>query len=143
MPEFFTYSPDRVVISFNGIDIRGFAPDTFVEIERDEDTFIKYKGALNDTARTQNLNTAGKVTVTLMAVSSTNDLLSASMTADELFGLNYGELLVKDLSGNMLCMSTNAWVLKWPKIDRGKESGSIVWVFDCADLEIIAGGNLI
>jgi hypothetical protein len=143
MANFNTYSPDRVIVTFAGMIINGFAPDTFVEIERDEDGFMKYVGSLGDVARTHNLNRAGKVTLTLMAVAPINDSLSQYAIVDEIDGDAFGELMVKDLSGNMVCHAEIAWVLKWPKIERGKESGTIQWVIDCADIEVFPGGNIL
>lgn len=142
MADFHTYSPDLVVVTFKNVIINGFAPDTFVEVERDEDGFMKYVGSLGDVARTKNLNRAGKITITLMAVAPVNDLLQTWADIDESTGLGYGSFLVKDLSGNMFCHSETAWIMKRPKVERGKESGTVQWVFDCADVEIGAGGNI-
>lgn len=143
MAEFHTYSPDRVIVTFAGIIINGFANDTFVEVERDEDGFMKYTGSLADVARTKNLNHGGKVTVTLMSVASVNDLLCNMAFEDEVAGVSYGELLIKDTSGNMFCHAEIAWIQKWPKVDRAKESGTVQWVFDCADIDVFAGGNVL
>jgi hypothetical protein len=143
MADFNNYSPDKVKLNFNGLIINGYANDTFIEVERDEDGFMKYTGALGDVARSRNLNKGGKVTVTLMAVSPINDKLYELAAIDEDDGTAYGPLQISDLSGTMRCHAEIAWVQKWPKIDRGKESGTIQWVFDCADIEIIPGGNVI
>src|SRR5688500_8393980 len=120
MAEFFNYSPDKVHLIWNGINITGYAPDTFVQVERDEDGFIKYVGSLGDVARSRSLNKAGKVTVTLMAVSPVNDLLYTLAAQDEADGTAYGSLQLLDLSGTTRCHSEIAWVLKWPTIERGK-----------------------
>lgn len=143
MGEFYTYSPDRVIISFNGMPIRGFAPDTFIEVERDEDGFMKLTGSLGDVARSKNLNKGGKVTITLMAVSPTNDDLYGIGLVDEDDGTAYGEIFIKDLSGNMECHADTAWILKWPTVERGKESGTVTWVFDCASIDVRPGGNIL
>lgn len=148
MGDFKTYSPDLVTISWNGVNIIGFAKDTFIEIERDEDTFMKYTGALSDVARSKNLNKGGKVKITLMAVSPVNDILANLALADENVALGspdqfYGPLQIKDLSGTMECFAEIAWIMKWPKVERGKESGTIEWEFDCAAIEVYPGGNLI
>jgi hypothetical protein len=143
MASFKTYNPAFVVVSFGEVNVTGFMDGTFIEAERDEDAFTKHVGSTGDVTRTRNLNTSGKVTLTLVAASPTNDLLAVIHAADELLGLSYRPLQIKDLSGNMVCRSTQAWVMKPPKIERAKESGSCVWVFDCADLKIFAGGNVI
>jgi hypothetical protein len=141
MSDFATYSPDQVVITAGSLLIRGYAKDTFVEVERDEDTFMKYVGAGGDACRTRNLNRGGKVTITLMAVSPTNDDLWGLGFIDENQADSFFELMIKDLSGNMLCHAEIAWIKKWPKVERGKESGTIQWEIDCAQLEINPSGN--
>lgn len=143
MADFNNYSPDKVIVNFAGLIINGYANDTFIEVERDEDGFMKYTGALGDVARSRNLNKGGKVTITLMQVSAINDRLYELAALDEFDGTAYGELQIKDTSGNMRCHAEIAWIQKWPKVERGKESGTIQWVFDCADIEVIPGGNTI
>lgn len=141
MTDFATYSPDQVIIIFAGARIRGFAKDTFVEVERDEATFMKYTGALGDVCRSRNLNKGGKVTLTLMAVSPTNDDLYGLAALDELDADAFGSLQITDLSGNMKCHAEIAWIEKYPKVERGKESGTVQWTIDCAGIEINPGGN--
>lgn len=140
---FKNYSPDQVVASFMDINITGYMDGTFIEVERDEDSFTKHVGALGDVTRTKNLNRSGKVTITLKAESPVNDLLAALLQTDEQFAATYGPLSIKDLNGNMRCSATYAWILKAPKVERAKESGSVQWIFDCADLFIFPGGNIL
>ncbi len=137
------YSPSEVTFSFNGTRIVGFMDGTFIDAEREEQGFTKHTGALGDVTRTRNLNRTGKVTLTLMAQSPSNDLLQAIATSDEQFGDGVGALMIKDLNSNMLCHASLAWIQKMPKVERAKESGSTVWVFECADLEINAGGGIV
>lgn len=40
------FDPGDLVITFNGITITGFAGGGCIEVERDEDGFTKYVGAL-------------------------------------------------------------------------------------------------
>lgn len=141
MAEFHTYSPDKVIGAFGPIILGGYANDTFIEVERDEDSFMKYTGALGDVARSRNLNRGGKITITLMAVSPTNDALANLAQDDEDFGQNYLPFEIRDDSGNMFVHAEIAWIQKMPKIDRGKESGTVQWVFDCADVAVYVGGN--
>lgn len=148
MSDFKTYSPDLVTLSWNGVNITGYAKDTFIEVDRDEDIFMKYTGALGDVARSKNLNKGGKVKITLMAVAPVNDILANLALADENAALGsadvfYGSLQIKDLSGTMECYAEIAWISKWPKVERGKESGTIEWEIDCAAIEVYPGGNLV
>jgi hypothetical protein len=143
MGDFKTYSPDRVLLLFGDLIINGYANDTFIEVERDEDTFMKYTGSLADVARTRNLNRGAKVTITLMAVAPVNDALSIIAQEDEIGIDRTAVMEIKDDSGNTFCHAEIAWIQKMPKVERGKESGTIQWVFDCADMEIFPGGNIL
>lgn len=138
---FKTYNPALVIASFKFVNIVGFMDGTFIEVERNEDAFMLHVGADGHATRTRNLNKSGTVKITLVATAATNDVLAAIHQLDELIGGQYGPLQIKDLSGNLKCRATQAWIKKAPKIERAKESGSVVWEFDCAELEIFAGGN--
>ena len=131
------YSPDQVKISFSGITVTGFQDGTFVEVERSEDQYTTHVGSLGDVTRTRNLNKTGKITVTLMQHAPINDLLSITLAADALGDTPARSIMVKDLTNGMLCHASNAWIEKTPKIERGKESAGIQWVFACADLEVV------
>jgi hypothetical protein len=137
-----TYDPAKVLFSFAGIPVTGYAPDTFLEVERDEEAYTKQVGAAGEVVRTRNNNRGGKVTVTLMADSQTNDLLSAIAVADELTGVGVGALLGEEANGTLLFNAANAWVQKMPRVERAKEAGTVQWVFDCAELYVFVGGLL-
>lgn len=137
-----TYDPAKMLFSFAGIPVTGYAPDTFIEVERDEEGFTKQVGASGEVVRSKNNNLGGKVTLTLMADSQTNDLLSAIAAADEVSGTGVGALLGEEFGGTTLFAAANAWVQKLPKVERGKEAGTVQWVFDCAQLKLFVGGLL-
>lgn len=137
------YDPLAVTFSYKGIDVTGYQDGTFIDVERAEDSFTKHVGSSGEVARTQIRNRSGKITLTLMMTSPTNDLLMALAIVDEQTGLNYGALQIKDLHGNMQCQAHEAWVMKLPKVERAKEAGSVVWVFECSEIKIFAGGNVI
>lgn len=143
MSDFHNYSPDRVSFTFMGLTINtGYQDNTFIDVERTADGFTDHVGSLGDVVRTANLDRTGKVTLTLQSQSPANDLLQAIADQDEQFRTGYGPLQIMDHNGNMECHATIAWIQKRPKIDRAKTSGSTVWVFRCADIEIDAGGNV-
>lgn len=137
------YHTDQVVLVWDGINITGYANDTFVEVERNEDSFTTYVGSLGDVCRTKNLNRTGKVTVTLMASAPVNDLLAARAQRDEDTGLDYGPIQLKDLNANMRADGAESWISKRPKVERAKESGTIQWVFEVAYLNLFEGGNVL
>lgn len=136
------YSPDQVSVSFNGIIITGYNDGTFIDIEREENAYQKHVGSLGDVTRTRNLNRTGKCTLTLMMAAPSNDSLQAMYEQDRQFGTGIGAFLMKDLGGNTVCRAAYAWIMKSPKIERAKESGSCIWQFEMADLAIVAGSQL-
>lgn len=137
------YSPDNISFSFSGFNIVGFQDGTFIDIERKEDGFTMHTGALGDVTRTKNLNRTGKITLTLMAEAPSNDILAAIAASDETLADGVGVLQMTDVNSTVLVHADQAWVMKMPKIERAKESGAVVWIFECANLEIFAGGNVL
>ncbi len=142
MAEFHQYAPSNVIVSFSALNINGYAEGTFVEVERDEDGYTTYVGALGDVTRTRNLNRLGKVTVTVAATAPINTALAALAQIDEDEMTEVYPIQVKDLSGQMLVAGAEAWIMKMPKIERAKEGNTTVqWVFAVAELKIFVGGN--
>lgn len=137
------YSPDKVILTFKHTLITGYAAETFIEVERAEDGYSMYVGTLGEVCRTRNLNRTGSVTINLMHSAPANDLLTAIAIHDEQFGYGSGPLMIKDLNGTTVCVASEAWIRKLPRIERGKEAGTIQWIIDCADLDIRAGGNVL
>ncbi len=129
------YSPDQVKITFRGNLITGYAEGTFVECERNEDAYTTQVGSLGEVTRTRNLNKTGKVTITLMQHAPINELLDVFIAADDLGDVPPGALQVTDLSNGMICHAAEAWIMKPPKVERAKESGTIQYVFECAKLD--------
>jgi hypothetical protein len=137
------YDPGQVIVNFKGVDISGFAEGTFVNAQREKEAFTKAVGADGAVTRVRSRDRSGMVTVTLQAASPVNDVLSSIAISDEIFGDGVGPLLVKDLLGNTLVDAESAWIRKVPDIEFGDEASSREWAFDCAELTIKVGGNVI
>lgn len=142
MPDFKQYDPGKVAVSFNGIQIQGIAPDTFVRVARTTDAYAKEVGAGGDVTRVRSRDRSGEVTITLMAASPTNDLLSAVHASDELLNDGVGELQVQDNLGTTILVAANAWIKKLPEVEFGSEGGTREWMFECAELEMLVGGSV-
>lgn len=140
---FSNYDPARVIVTFRGIPIRGYAEGTFVTVERDEDTFEKAVGAQGDVTRVRKRNKAGRATVTLQQSSPTNDELSAVALLDEQTGLGYGPLLVKDLNGTTLASAAVAWLVRPANTSFSDAAESREWMIDCAEVSLLTGGSLL
>ncbi len=140
-PLFRQYDPEYVTVTFKGIELRGFMTGTFVDAERAEDAYKVEAGAKGDVVRTRNRNRIGSVTVTLQQTSPSNASLSFFATKDERDNTGKGVLSVKDLNGSDVARSTDAWVRKKPKMERGSDLSPVEWIFDCAQLELDLGGS--
>lgn len=143
MSDFKNFDPSRVVLVAAGINIYGFAKGTSIEIEYDEDAFKKETGRDGDMVRVRSHDKGGKVTVTLMASSPCNDLLSARAVLDRKTGLGTGPMLMKDLNKTTVAEAQASWIKKMPKFESGDEASNVVWEFECHDLELYFGGALI
>lgn len=142
MPQFFEYSADYVDIDYGGATLTGYA-DTFIEVEYEEPDFKKHVGSLGDVTRTRLLNKSGKITVTLMDASQSNDQLNSFAAADRANGRGFKPFTMRDRSSNTTIHAAQCWVERMPKVGRAKESGNTVWVFECAFLEMDVGGSVL
>lgn len=136
-----TYNPKRVAVSFAGRLLTGFADGTFITVSRNEDTFALAVGSDGEAARSASSNRSGRVTLTLMQTSASNDILSALAATDERTNQGTGALMVKDASGRTVVLAAEAWIVKPADAELGREIGNREWVFETGDLEIFNGGN--
>lgn len=142
-PTFRNYDPAQIIVSFKGVQLQGFAPGTFVRVERDEDTFGEQAGAGGDVVRVRSRNRMGKVTVILLQSSPSNDYLSARAAEDELTGIAYGEISLKNLNGaTIVAGGSDAWIRKPAQIEYGAEVSNREWVFQVADLDLNVAGEV-
>jgi hypothetical protein len=135
-----TYDPNKIVVTFLGNIITGFAADTHVNVARDEEGWFKTVGSNGNVCRARNNNKGGKITLTLQQDSLSNDILSAAALLDEQNGTGSGEVMVKDLNGTTLAHSESAWVQKFADAPFAKEVGTREWVIDCGELNEHVGG---
>lgn len=140
---FATYDPKEVHVIIGGTPISGFADGTFVQISFDEQQWNKVTGADGLTSRSKSNNFGGQVTITLLQTSNSNDVLSAIWNRDRRSNDGVVTLLVKDALGRTTWSAAQAWIQKMVDQDFSKETEEREWVFDCADLRGLAGGNQI
>jgi hypothetical protein len=137
------YDPASVIVAFGPNIMTGYGEDTFVRVERDEDTFTKKTGVDGEVTRTRNMNRAGSVTLTLMQSSASNAVLAVLALADEIApnGASILPMTVKDNAGNSLHFAESAWIRKPPASEYAKEAGTREWVFDTGKMKDYVGGN--
>ena len=137
------YDPKRQTVSFKGVQLRGFQDGTFIEVERNTDTFTVEAGADGEPVRVRSHDKTGMVTVTLQGASPSNDLLSAFALAGEqgtTVNGDVGVLQVRDMNGTTVCIAAEAWIKKPPNFTAATEHTPRVWVFECGKLEMNIGG---
>lgn len=138
-----TFDPKAIALNVLGNVITGFMDGTFIEVERDEDTWALHVGADGEAARARNRNAAGKITFTLMQTSPSNDALSALATLDEQTGTAVGPAYVRDLLGTTLLGGDSAYVLKPAKVSYGAAAiEGRQWTVIVPKLDGVVGGAL-
>ena len=141
MPGFASYDPKQVQVIVDGNPITGFADGTFVEVEFDEQQWNKVTGADGLTSRAKTNNYAGTITVTLLATSNGNDIMSALWNRDRRNNTGVVNVLIKDATGRTVWSSPQSWVQQMPTQGFSKDTEERAWVIDCANLAGNAGGN--
>lgn len=136
-----TYDPGQLAVICGGKIISGFADGSMVKISRNAQAYELKVGADGEGTRTRLKNKSGKVEITLMQSSSSNDVLSAYALADEASNSGSVPLIIKDGSGNTLVAAVTAWVQKLPDSEFAKEVKERVWIFETDELNIFIGGN--
>jgi hypothetical protein len=138
----------EVTVTLTGIGVggshtvNGYMDGTFLTVSRSVDTFSLSVGADGQTARVHNADASGTITLVLKQSSDSNDVLSNSHLADQLAGQGAFAIQVKDPFGETTIASAAAWVKKPADVTYAKdgEEGR-EWVIECADLEMLIGGN--
>lgn len=118
------YSPKDVVCSWNGIAIEGFAPDSFLRLQRTSPLVTPVVGAGGQVALTRNADKTGTIEIELMQTSLSNQMLSAiqakqdNMELEEDISSNF---VIYDPSGSVLATGINAWLQELPQIELGRD----------------------
>lgn len=142
MAETHTYNPKLITFIFGGVEIHGFADDTFVEIEQLGDGITARSGADGEIGRAVSNNNLHQVTLTLMQTSGSNDVLSTAYQLDRrTCGGAMVPLMVKDLCGRTFFAASEAWVTKMPNSPFGTTVGNRQWVIQTGEPTYFIGGN--
>lgn len=130
---------DNVVVF--GVDIiGGYAEDSAIEVEQDNDDFDLKVGCDGEPARSVINNSSGKVTVHLGQWSKSNAILSAARRTDKLAGATRQLIVKNKRTGVVEFFAAEAWVQKVPKRDRGKMLTNHDWVFVAGESDGDIGG---
>lgn len=140
------YDPSRITVNVLGVQIQGFAPDTFVEVARDSNTVDDDAGAQGDVVRVINRDNRGTMKITLMQSSLSNDYLAGLVRSDETIvgGLGtVGPSALADLNGTTLCDGEESWVMKPADVKYGAKADKCEWSIRFAKLRMFPGGSFV
>jgi hypothetical protein len=131
MSETKTFSFKNVNAIFGVLEIEGWSEDDdCLAIEYDEDAFTKVTGNKGDVVRIQSNDSGCKITMKLLQPSVTNKFLSAIFNADRELQTGALPFIVTDKEAGETWVVNSAWILKYPKVVRGKVHHSYEWVLD-------------
>lgn len=136
-----TYDPKNLSMIVGGQIMSGFGDGTVVKLSRNQQAFMLKVGVDGEGTRSKSNDKSGKIEITLMQSSASNDVLSAYASADELSNTGAVPILFRDNSGRTLATALTAWVQKLPDTEFAKEVSTRTWVFETDTLEIFIGGN--
>lgn len=137
-----TYSPDKVVVLVGGVPMQGYAEDTFFEIAPMSDLVTSQAGADGEIARSLNTDRRGEATITLQQTSPSNDVLSGLATLDGLTAGGVFPVMVQDLMGRTLAVSSQAWISRLPNVTFGREVADREWKITGVFSVYTIGGSL-
>ena len=136
-----TYDPKKVVVTFGGVPLTGFADGTFISIEPVEEAFTRVSGADGLVSRARSNDDGYEVTLTLQQTSLSNAVLSGIHNQDKRTGDGVKPLTVKDLRGEQLFFAEAAWIRQDPTVEYSKEIEEREWVFDTGRAEQFVAGS--
>ena len=137
-----TYSPIDVNASVLGIDIEGFASETFINIETDSPTFT-YKRAMDGSSMAIiNKFAAYNVKFTLQQSSPANTWLHLLFNLFKTHGIQFAmPVLIRDSSGYTSFFANDCWFDREPSVGFGATLGNVEWSIRCNSGSYTLGGN--
>ena len=136
----FTYDPKQFATVIAGNIITGFSDDDFVEIEREEDAWVKKVGVDGEVTRAKSNNRSGHIILRIMQSSVSNDALSALAALDETANKGTGTAVATDGTGRSAYFADTCWVRKFPKTVWKRGVAFWEWTIDTGSLDVFIGG---
>lgn len=136
-----SYDPKAVACIIGGIIAEGYTDGTFLTVDRNEDSWMLKVGCDGAGTRAKSNNRSGKIVLTLLQSSKTNDALSALAQADEIANTGTVPLIVRDASGRTIITALTCWITRPSPAEFGKEVANRVWTLESDNIQIFDGGN--
>ena len=139
MSKVFTYSPEKVTITFGGYTVTGWQS---ISIARSVDAFKPIRGIRGKHTRVRNADTSCMITIPLLQTSMSNDVFSRVHELDLQNGTGRISLTVSDLKGTSVFSSVEAYIIGYPEVAYSGEFEYRQWRIFCQTTgSYTIGGN--
>jgi len=128
-----TYDPKKVLISLGSHPVSGYSDGTFVSIEASGDGITKKTGCDGEVVRSIDPDGSAKITLTVLQTSPTVAFCQQQYDRDRVTGEGTFPVLVKDMKGGLIFAAQDAWVVKPPNREFGKETNDREIEIDCGE----------
>lgn len=136
------YSPEDVTVLLAGVKpIQGFIDGTFIEIDKNTQTFQPYRSADGKIARKKDNDFSYTVRFTLMSTSASNDVLDYLAKVDQLTSMGKVPLIIKDQLGSTSFYSATTWIETIPTVTFSTGISERTWVLRSSQGILVNGGN--
>ena len=126
------YDPKKVTVIYDGMVITGFADDSMIEAEKNEDNITPHVGVLGEVSIAINADNTGTVTISLANTSPFIKILAEKARANTIAPLS-----IIDMNENGVNVGgTEAVIIKPPNVTIGKEVESQEVQFFVADYSV-------
>ena len=134
------FDPKRMELSYAGFALQDPAED-FISVSFDRPRFSMVQGIDGDAAKIRNPLRAGRIRVTLMQGSPSNNRLTEILLVDEISGLASFPFLARDRNGGTVIFAATAFLTSIPPIDFGITPKNRIWEFLTDNLLLYLGGK--
>lgn len=135
-----TYDPDNVSVTFGGVPIRGYSPDSVITFEFDNDMFTKQVGCTGEVARSRSNDQTGTATISLMSTSTSNNTFNIYYQLDVNSNAGVAPLIVVDKNSGETLNAVDAWIQKPPPMSKANEVGNKEWVLATGQASAVYAG---
>lgn len=137
------WNPDLVDHILGGIILSGFSDDKMSSFEIQNEAFTLVRGVDGQFTRSFNPGQWGKLTISLMSSSKSNDILSALHNADQLVSGGAGVVpcAVNDRNGTGLLVAPESYVEKFATVNMGSKAEAREWTIVLVNPKVFVGGT--
>ena len=131
------YNPQRIQVTWGEVALTGFAPDTFITMQKNNPIHTPVTGIDGKNAYLHNKNFDGTISFLLLQNSDTNKFLWEMYNKGHPSGNSTvaSQLVVTDYNMAMSWESSFAFINEMPQVSFAKSSGVTEWKFYCAHLK--------